>query len=74
MKRMAERNITDDQVQWNIDHANLCISQFNGTRLVYYSDEGVTVLTKTGDYDGIDWQKQYGQNMILMNRREGLWR
>ena len=55
MKRMAERNITDDQVQWNIDHANLCISQFNGTRLVYYSDEGVTVLTKTGDYDGIDW-------------------
>lgn len=55
MKRMAERNITDDQVQWNIDHANLCVSQFKGTRLVYYSDEGVTVLTKTGDYDGIDW-------------------
>lgn len=55
MERMAERKITADQVQWNVDHAEFCVSQFRKTRLVYYSKEGVTVLTKTEDYEAVDW-------------------
>lgn len=55
MKRMKERQITDDMVQSYVDNAMFCVSQFNGTRLVYYSDEGVTVLTKTNDYEDIEW-------------------
>ena len=55
MKRMHERHITDDQVQSYVDSAILCISQFNETRKVYYSLEGVTVITKTIDYDDIEW-------------------
>lgn len=55
MKRMNERHITDDQVQSFVDNAVLCVSQFKGTRLVYYSDEGVTVLTRTSDYENIEW-------------------
>lgn len=55
MKRMNKRHITDDQVQSYVDNAVLCISQFNGTRRVYYSDDGVTVLTKTSDYGDIEW-------------------
>lgn len=55
MRRMKERNITDDQVQRNIDNAVICISQYNETRLLYYSTEGATVLTKTNDYDDIEW-------------------
>ena len=55
MKRMNERNITSDQVQSYVDNAVFCVSQFKGTRLVYYSDEGVTVLTKTNDYDDTEW-------------------
>lgn len=55
MKRMNERNITSDQVQSYVDNAVFCISQFKGTRLVYYSDEGVTVLTETNDYDETEW-------------------
>lgn len=55
MKRMKERNITDDQVQQNVDNAVICISQYQGTRLLYYSTEGATVLTKTKDYDDVEW-------------------
>ena len=55
MKRMHERHITDDQVQSYVDSAILFISQFNETRKVYYSLEGVTVITKTIDYDDIEW-------------------
>lgn len=55
MKRMLERNITDDQIQSYVDNAILCVSQFKGTRLVFFSKEGVTVLTKTADYVDIDW-------------------
>ena len=55
MKRMLERNITDDQIQSYVDNAELCVSQFKGTRLVYYSKEGVTVLTRTNDYEGVEW-------------------
>ena len=55
MKRMLERNITDDQVQKYVDTAIFSLSHYNDTRLAYYSTDGVTVLTKTSDYDGIEW-------------------
>lgn len=55
MKRMKERNISSEQVQSYVDSAVFCVSQFKGTRLVYYSDKGVTVLTKTNDYDDTEW-------------------
>lgn len=55
MKRMKERHITDDEVQKYVDNALFVEQQFKGTRLVYYSQYGVTVLTKTSDYVGINW-------------------
>ena len=55
MKRMMERHITDDDVQSYIDNALFSVSQFNGTRRAFYSKDGVTVLVKTEDYDGVEW-------------------
>lgn len=55
MKRMLERNITDDQVQKYVDTSIFSLLHYKDTRLAYYSTEGVTVLTKTSDYDGIEW-------------------
>lgn len=55
MKRMLERNITDDQVQEYVDTALFSVLHYDGTRLAYYSEKGVTVLTKTQDYDDIEW-------------------
>lgn len=55
MKRMLERNITDDDVQSYVNNAMFAVLHFGDTRLAYYSEQGVTVLTKTSDYKGIDW-------------------
>ena len=55
MKRMMERHITDDEVQSYVDNAIFSVSQFKGTRRVFYSKDGVTVLTKTSDYGGVEW-------------------
>lgn len=55
MNRMLERNITDDQVQEYVDTALFSVLHYNDTRLAYYSEKGVTVLTKTQDYDDIEW-------------------
>ena len=55
MKRMFERHITDDDVQSYVDNAIFSVSQFNGTRRVFYSKGGVTVLTKTNDYGDVEW-------------------
>lgn len=55
MKRMLERHITDDEVQSYVDNALFSVSQFKGTRRVFYSKEGVTVLTQTKDYEGVEW-------------------
>ena len=43
------------QVQKYVDIAIFSLSHYNDTRLAYYSTEGVTVLIKTSDYDGIEW-------------------
>ena len=55
MSRMWERHITDDEVQSYVDNALFSVTQFKGTRRVFYSKEGVTVLTRTNDYNGVDW-------------------
>lgn len=55
MKRMYERNISADDVQHYVDTAVFSLSQRQGERIVYYSAEGVTVLTKTNDYIKTDW-------------------
>lgn len=55
MKRMSERNITDDQVQEYVDTALFAVLHYNDTRLAYYSVQGVTVLTKTEDYGDTEW-------------------
>lgn len=55
MHRMTERNLTSDAIQSYVDTALFSSTQFNGTRRVFYSSNGVTVLTRTKDYDGIEW-------------------
>ena len=55
MKRMLERNITDDQIQEYMDSALFAVLHYNDTRLAYYSIKGVTVLTRTEDYSDVDW-------------------
>ena len=55
MKRMKERQITDDDVQKFVDTALFSVEQFKGTRCAFYSADGVTVLTKTKDYENIEW-------------------
>jgi SPP1 gp7 family putative phage head morphogenesis protein len=55
MKRMLERHITDDDVQSYVDNALFSVTQFKGTRRVFYSKEGVTVLTRTKDYPNVEW-------------------
>lgn len=56
MKRMLERNITQENVQSYIDNAVVAVKMFQDTRLVYYSENGVAVLTNTkGQYKNADW-------------------
>lgn len=55
MHRMEERGLTAENMQSYVDNALFSVSQFKGTRRVFYSAEGVTVLTRTNDYEGIDW-------------------
>lgn len=51
MKRMYERNITDDDVKSYTNKAKCMFVQWGGTRQLFYSDNGATVITKSGD----DW-------------------
>ncbi len=54
-KRMFERGISADDVQSYVDNALFCEAQWGGKRLVYYSTEGIAVLTRTTDYPDVDW-------------------
>ena len=49
MRRMKERNITDDEVRSYKDNAKVMFSQWGGQRRVYYSDMGVSVITKNSE-------------------------
>ncbi len=55
MRRMFERRITSEEIQSYVDNALFSVTQFKGTRRVFYSEEGVTVLTRTDDYEDIEW-------------------
>ena len=46
MHRMAERNITDDEVREYKNTAKVMFSQWNGSRRAYYTEDGVSVITK----------------------------
>lgn len=47
MSRMKERHITDDEVRSYKDNAKFSIIQRGGQRKVYYSDDGVSVISQT---------------------------
>lgn len=51
MNRMIERGITDDMVRGYMKDAKCMFSQWGGQRQAFYSDNGVSVITKSGD----DW-------------------
>lgn len=47
MSRMKERHITDDEVRSYKDNAKFSMIQRGGQRKVYYSDDGVSVISQT---------------------------
>ena len=49
MHRMYERHITDDEVRSYKDNAIFCSVQWNGNRIKYYSDTGITVVSKVNN-------------------------
>lgn len=51
MHRMAERNITDDEVRGYMKDAKIMFVQWGGQRQMFVSDFGISVITK----DGGDW-------------------
>lgn len=51
MHRMAERHITDDEIRSYMSNADIMLIQWGGRRQVFYGNEGVCVITKSGD----DW-------------------
>lgn len=51
MKRMLERNITDDDIRSYVDNAKVMFSQWGGQRQMFITEDGVAVLTKSGE----DW-------------------
>ena len=51
MKRMLERNITDDELRRYVDDAKVMFSQWGGQRQMFITKDGVALITKSGD----DW-------------------
>lgn len=49
MHRMMERHITDDELRGYVQNAEYMFSQWGGKRLAFFTDQGVSVLSKTGD-------------------------
>lgn len=49
MKRMLERNITDDEIRGYVDNAKVMFSQWGGQRQMFITHDGVAVLIKSGD-------------------------
>lgn len=49
MNRMLERNITDDDVRAYMKNAKVMLSQWGGQRQRFISEEGMCVITKSGD-------------------------
>lgn len=51
MHRMLERHVTDDEIRSYIRHAKGMFVQWSGNRQVFYGNQGIAVITKSGD----DW-------------------
>lgn len=51
MHRMLERQISDDDVRRYMDNAKVMFVQWNGNRQMFFSSEGVSVISKVGE----DW-------------------
>ena len=51
MHRMVERMISDDELRGYMNSAKCMFVQWNGQRRVYYSENGVCIITKSGN----DW-------------------
>lgn len=49
MKRMLERNITDDDVRSYMRNAKAMFVQWGGKRQLFVSDEGMVLITKQGE-------------------------
>lgn len=49
MKRMAERNITDDEVRSYMRNAKAMFVQWGGKRQLFVSDDGMVLITKQGE-------------------------
>lgn len=49
MRRMVERNITDDDLRDFMRDSKVMFVQWNGQRQVFYSDNGVVVIFKSDD-------------------------
>ena len=49
MNRMRERNITDDEIRSYKDNALVSFKQWNGNRIRYCSDSGVSLVAKKTD-------------------------
>lgn len=49
MNRMRERNITDDEIRSYKDNAFVSFKQWNGNRIRYCSDSGVSLVAKKTD-------------------------
>nr|DAJ68765.1 MAG TPA: protein of unknown function (DUF4258) [Caudoviricetes sp.] len=49
MKRMLERNITDDELRSYIDEAKVMFSQWGGKRQMFITTKGVAVIAQSSD-------------------------
>ena len=49
MKRMTERNITDDMLRSLMDEAKCMVSQWGGTRQLFIGEKGACVIVNHGD-------------------------
>ena len=69
MKRMQERNITDDDLRKLIGSAKCMVSQWNGKRQLFIGDEGSCIIVKQGDiwiYKTAWLKNDYDENMDII--------
>lgn len=49
MKRMRERNITDDEIRYFKDNAVVSFKQWNGNRYMNFNNGGISIISKKDD-------------------------
>ena len=75
MKRMLERNITDDEVRSFMKEAKVMFSQWEGRRQMFASENGMVVVTKVNDewiyktvWSKNDYDEQSEKIMEVINK------